>query len=63
MIGDFRKPQRVHPPIYIDGTTVEKVENFKFLGIHNHWQTEMDHPHRQCGEEDATELLQHQEAN
>ena len=22
------------PPIYIDGTTVEKVESFKFLGVH-----------------------------
>ena len=34
MIMDFRKQQRVHPPIYIDGTTVEKVESFKFLGVH-----------------------------
>ena len=34
MIVDFREQQRVHPPIYIDGTTVEKVENFKFLGVH-----------------------------
>jgi hypothetical protein len=24
----------VHPPIYIDGTAVEKVESFKFLGVH-----------------------------
>ena len=31
---DFRKQQRVHPPIYIDGTVVEKVESFKFLGVH-----------------------------
>jgi hypothetical protein len=31
---DFRKQQREHPPIHIDGTTVEKVEHFKFLGIH-----------------------------
>ena len=34
MIVDFRKRQRVHPPIHIDGTTVEKVESFKFLGVH-----------------------------
>jgi hypothetical protein len=27
MIMDFRKQQRVHPPIYIDGTIVEKVES------------------------------------
>ena len=34
MIVDFRKQQRVHPPIHIDGTVVEKVESFKFLGVH-----------------------------
>jgi hypothetical protein len=34
MIMDFRKQQREHPPIHIYGTTVEKVESFKFLGIH-----------------------------
>ena len=34
MIMDFRKQQRVHPPIYIDGTAVENVESFKFLGVH-----------------------------
>ena len=31
---DIRKQQRVHPPIYIDRTAVEKVESFKFLGVH-----------------------------
>ena len=34
MIVDFRKQQREQPPIHIDGIAVEKVENFKFLGIH-----------------------------
>ena len=34
MIVDFRKQQSVHPPIYIDGTAVFKVESFKFLGVH-----------------------------
>jgi hypothetical protein len=34
MIVDFRKQQREHPPIYINGTAVEKVESFKFLGVH-----------------------------
>jgi hypothetical protein len=34
MIVNFRKQQREHPPIHIDGTTVEKVESFKFLGVH-----------------------------
>ena len=31
---DFRKQQREHPHIHIDRTTVEKVESFKFLGVH-----------------------------
>jgi hypothetical protein len=34
MIMDFRKQQREHPPIHIKGTAVEKVESFKFLGVH-----------------------------
>ena len=34
MIVGFRKQQREHPPIHIDGTVVEKVESFKFLGVH-----------------------------
>ena len=34
MIVDFRKQQREHPPIHIDGTAVEKLESFKFLSIH-----------------------------
>jgi hypothetical protein len=33
LIVDFRKQQRVHPLIHIDGTAVEKVESFKFLGV------------------------------
>ena len=34
MIVDFRKQQREHIPIHIDGTAVKKVESFKFLGVH-----------------------------
>ena len=34
MIVDFRKQQREHPLIHIDGTAVEKVESFKFRGVH-----------------------------
>jgi hypothetical protein len=30
----FRKQQREHSPIHIEGTAVEKVERFKFLGVH-----------------------------
>ena len=31
MIVDFKKQQ---PPNYIDGTVVERLESFKFLGVH-----------------------------
>jgi hypothetical protein len=31
---DFRKQQREHSPIHINGTTVENVESLKFLGVH-----------------------------
>uniref|UniRef100_A0A8K9XYH3 Reverse transcriptase domain-containing protein n=1 Tax=Oncorhynchus mykiss TaxID=8022 RepID=A0A8K9XYH3_ONCMY len=31
---DFRKQQREHPPIHIDGTAVERVVSFKFLCVH-----------------------------
>jgi hypothetical protein len=34
MIVDFRKQQREHHPNHIEGTAVEKVESFKFLGVH-----------------------------
>ena len=34
MIVDFRKQQREHHPIHIKGAAVEKVESFKFLGVH-----------------------------
>jgi hypothetical protein len=34
IIVDFRKQQREHPPIHINGTAVEKEESFKFLGVH-----------------------------
>jgi hypothetical protein len=34
LIVDYRKQQREHAFIHIDGTTVEKVKSFKVLGIH-----------------------------
>ena len=48
MIMDFRKQQREHPPLHINGTVVERVESFKFFGVHiteklkwsNHTDTE-----------------------
>ena len=59
MIVDFRKQQREHPPIHIDGTVVEKVESFKFLGIHItdklKWSNHTE-------EEGAAEPLESQEA-
>ena len=43
---DFRKQQREHPPIHIDGTVVERVVRFKFLGVHItdklNWSTHTD---------------------
>ncbi|KAM9534624.1 uncharacterized protein ACWYII_039492 [Salvelinus alpinus] len=34
MIVYLRKQQREHAHIHIDGTAVEKVESFKFFGVH-----------------------------
>ena len=34
MIVDYRKRRTEHAPILIDGALVEKVESFKFLGVH-----------------------------
>ena len=43
---DFRKQQREHAPIHIDGAVVEKVESFKFLSVditdHLKWSTHTD---------------------
>jgi hypothetical protein len=34
MIVDYRKRRAEQAPINIDGTVVERVESFKFLGVH-----------------------------
>ena len=34
LLVDFRKQQREHAPVHIDGTAVEKVESVKFLCVH-----------------------------
>ena len=34
MIVDYRKRRTKHAPILIDGTVVDQVESFKFLGVH-----------------------------
>ena len=62
MIVDFRKHQREHPPIHIDGTVVERVESYVPRRTH-HGQTEMVHTHKQHGEEGAAAPLQTQEAD
>ena len=31
---DYRERRAEHAPILIDGAVVEKVESFKFLGVH-----------------------------
>ncbi len=35
LVVDFRRQKREHTPIIIDGTPVERVSSFKFLGVHN----------------------------
>ena len=42
IIVDFRKQQREHPSIHIDGTEVEMVESFKFLTDKLKWSTHTD---------------------
>jgi hypothetical protein len=34
MIVDDRKRRAEHAPIHINGAVVERVESFKFLGVH-----------------------------
>ena len=34
LIVDFRKQSSEHAPIHINGTAVERVTSFKFLGVH-----------------------------
>ncbi len=34
LVVDFRRQSRVHTPISIDKTPVERVNSFKFLGVH-----------------------------
>ncbi len=34
LVVDFRRPSREHTPIAIDKTPVERVNSFKFLGVH-----------------------------
>ncbi|CDQ62295.1 unnamed protein product [Oncorhynchus mykiss] len=47
MIVDFRKQQREHPPIHIEGTAVEKMHNQEHLvGLHHSlvWQLHCPQP-------------------
>jgi hypothetical protein len=63
IIVDFRKQQREHPtPLSTSKGQQWRWWKFKFLGVHITNKLKMVHPHRQCGEEGATALLQPQEA-
>ena len=60
IIVDFRKQQREHPTIHIDGTVVEKVESFKFLGVHItgklKWSTHTDSLAKKAQPQEAEEI-------
>ncbi|XP_034095100.1 thymidine kinase, cytosolic isoform X2 [Gymnodraco acuticeps] len=46
LIVDYRKQQREgHAPIAINGTTVERVSSFRFLGVHITEEPDMDSSH------------------
>jgi hypothetical protein len=34
LIVEYRKRRAEHAPIHIDGAEVERIESFKFLGVH-----------------------------
>ena len=57
---DFKKQQREYPPIHI--TAVEKVERFKFLGVHItdklKWSTHTDSVVTKSQQRNPDELLQ-----
>jgi hypothetical protein len=54
VIMDYRKRRAVYAPILINGDVVEKVESFKFLGIHI---TNMVQAHQDSCEEGATKPI------
>ena len=42
---DFRRPRSEHAPIFIDGAAVERVSEFKFLGVHINEELKWDTHH------------------
>ena len=62
MIVDFRKQQMEHPPYPHRRDSSGEDGKFKAPWSTHHGQTEMVHPHKQCGEDDATAPLQTQES-
>ena len=51
IIVDFRKSKGIHTPISIKGSSVDIVDNFKFLGLqpytsqtHSHGHSTREHP-------------------
>ena len=62
LIVDFRRQQREHVPIHINGTAVDMVKSFKFLGVHITDNLKWSTQHMQFGEECTPVPLQPQEA-
>ncbi len=57
LVVDFRRQSREHTPITIDKTPVERVNSFKFLGIHITEDLTMVRSHRCSAEEDTSTPL------
>ena len=58
LIVDFRKQQREHAHNHVNGTAVDKVESFKFLGVHItddlKWSTHTDSVVKRCNSTSST---------
>jgi hypothetical protein len=57
VIVDYRKKRTEHASILIDGSAVEQVENFKFLGVQHHQQTNMVQAHHDSREKGTTKPI------
>ena len=59
LIVDYRKRRTEHAPIHIDRAVVERVESFKFFGVHQ--QIIMVQTHQDSPDEGTTTLFPPQE--
>ena len=57
MIVDYRNRRAEHAPILIDGSVVEQVESFKFLGVHINNKTRMETKKIWHGSSDPQKVL------